>query len=180
MISLLSPRVLLRPWKPEDAEAFSQLNADPEVMHYFPSILNRSESNAILKKMQIHFDKHGFGFWAAEHRVTGDFLGFIGLNIPNFEAHFTPCVEIGWRLPRRYWNQGLASEGALLCLEFAFKNLKLEEVVAFTSSQNTASRRVMEKIGMHHNPKDDFEHPQLTPGHPLRAHVLYRITNPRL
>lgn len=117
----------------------------------------------------------GFTLYAAELLVSGDFIGFIGLSVPTFEAHFTPCVEIGWRLAAAYWNRGLATEGARAVLRHGFEALGLAEVVAFTVPGNLASRRVMEKIGMTHDPGEDFEHPRLPEGHALRRHVLYRV-----
>ena len=113
-------------------------------------------------------------------RAVASFVGFVGLAIPRFEAHFTPCVEIGWRVASEYWNRGYASEAARAVLAFGFETLQLEEIVSFTVPGNFRSRRVMEKIGMKHNAADDFDHPLLPEGHPLRQHVLYRIARPRL
>ena len=112
-------------------------------------------------------------------KSTGEFIGYVGLAVPGFEAHFTPCVEIGWRLATPYWNLGLATEGARAVLDYAFSTVGLNEVVSFTVPANVRSRRVMEKLGLTHNPSDDFDHPRLPPDHPLRRHVLYRIRNPR-
>jgi len=150
------------------------MNADPRVMEHFPACLTREESDKLVDWVDAHFDKHGFGPFAAELRATGEFIGFVGLSIPAFQAHFTPCVEIGWRLAAAHWNQGLATEGARAVLEYALDTLGLPEVVSFTVPSNLASRRVMEKIGMTHNPADDFDHPRLPEGHRLRRHVLYR------
>jgi RimJ/RimL family protein N-acetyltransferase len=107
------------------------------------------------------------------------FAGFVGLSVPGFEAQFTPCVEIGWRLDAAYWNRGYASEAARAALEFGFASLHLEEVVSFTVPGNVRSRRVMEKLGMTHSPDDDFDHPALPEGHALRRHVLYRLARAR-
>ncbi|HEX4074248.1 MAG TPA: GNAT family N-acetyltransferase [Candidatus Acidoferrales bacterium] len=169
-------RLLLRRWRDSDREAFAALNGDPRVMQHFPAVLSRAESDRIIDRIESHFDKHGFGLFAAELRQEGGFIGFVGLSIPDFEAPFTPCVEIGWRLAAEYWNQGLATEGAKAVLGYAFDSLHLDEVVSFTTVANASSRRVMEKLGMARSPEDDFDHPKLPEGHPLRRHVLYRIS----
>ena len=129
----------------------------------------------MVDRVEAHFALHGFGFWAAELKGTGDFIGFVGLGVPDFEGRFTPCIEIGWRLAAAFWNRGLATEGAHAALGYAFSVLALREVVAFTVPANLRSRRVMEKLGMTHDPDDDFDHPRIPEGHPLRRHVLYRI-----
>lgn len=147
-------------------------------MRYFPATLSRAESDAMVDRIEAHFARHGFALFAAELRLTGEFIGFIGLSIPNLEAPFTPCIEIGWRLSAAHWNQGLATEGARAALYYGFETLALDEIVAFTVPANIASRRVMEKLGMTHNAADDFDHPRLPDGHPLRRHVLYRATAP--
>jgi RimJ/RimL family protein N-acetyltransferase len=143
-------------------------------MEYFPALLNPAETREMIDRIEAHFLFHGFGLWAAELRSTGDFTGFIGLNIPTFDAPFTPCVEIGWRLAPEFWGQGIATEGARAVLHHAFTALALPEIVAFTVPANHRSRRVMEKLAMIHNPTDDFDHPRLAEGHSLRRHVLYR------
>lgn len=168
-------RLLLRRWKESDREPFARMNADPRVMEFFPGCLSPDETDAMLARIAAHFECYGFGVFAAELRATGEFAGYIGLAVPAFDAHFTPCVEIGWRLDPSFWGQGLAPEGARAVLSYAFDTLQLSELVSFTVPANTRSRRVMEKIGMTHNPADDFEHPRLPEGHPLRRHVLYRI-----
>src|SRR5262249_1280368 len=121
------------------------------------------------------FQQHGFGLWAVEILDGPAFAGFVGLAVPTFKTHFTPCVEIGWRIGREYWNRGYATEGARAALNFGFQNVGLQEIVSFTVPANVPSRRVMEKAGMTRNPEDDFDHPALPEGHPLRRHVLYRI-----
>lgn len=151
------------------------MNADPKVMEFFPARLTRSQSDTLVAKIEAHFGKHAYGMYAAELRSNKAFIGFIGLNVPSFRAHFTPCVEIGWRLCPDAWGQGLATEGALAVLKYARDVLKLDELVSFTVPANVRSRRVMEKLGMSHDPAEDFDHPQLPPGHPLRRHVLYRL-----
>ena len=174
-IELETPRLILRRWKASDREPFAHLNADPRVMRYFPSTLSRAESDEIAERIEQGITERGWGFYAVELRERGNFIGFIGLSVPGFEAHFTPCVEIGWRLAAEFWNRGLATEGARAVAAHAFEKLKLAEIVAFTTEQNLPSRRVMEKIGMSHDPLDDFDHPKLAENHPLRRHVLYRL-----
>ena len=168
-------RLLLRRWRDDDREPFARMNADPAVMEHFPVPLSRQESDLLMDDIEAHFERHGFGGWAAEVRATGEFIGFIGLAIPRFETAFTPCVEIGWRLAAAYWGRGLATEGARAVARYAFETLGLEEIVSFTTAGNVRSRRVMEKLGMTHDPRDDFDHPNLAPGHPMRWHVLYRL-----
>lgn len=140
------------------------------------SVLSRAESDEFVSRIETHFERHGFGLWAVEIPGVADLAGYIGLLIPAFAAHFTPCVEVGWQLAAEYWNRGYATEGARAAVAFAFEELKFGEIVAYTVPGNIPSRRVMEKIGMTYNPVDDFDHPTLPPGHPLRRHVLYRIS----
>jgi len=168
-------RLLLRPWHPSDRDRYAELNADPMVMRYFPNVLSRQESDASADRIAAHLLEHGFTMWAVELIGIEPFIGFIGLWRTRFEAHFTPCVEIGWRLDQRYWGRGLATEGARASLHFGFSQLKLPEIVAMTAVSNTPSRRVMQRLGMIHNPADDFEHPNVPSGHPLQRHVLYRL-----
>jgi len=168
-------RLSLRLWQASDRLPFALMNANPQVMEFMPACLSRSESNAFADRMQAHFQQHGFGLYAAELRDEHRFIGFIGLSVPNFDAHFTPCVEIGWRLAAAYWRRGIATEGAHAVAAHAFEDLQMKELVSFTVPMNTASRRVMEKLGMTHDPSDDFDHPKLPNGHPLQRHVLYRL-----
>jgi RimJ/RimL family protein N-acetyltransferase len=168
-------RLILRAWTVADREPFARMNADSRVMEYFPSVLTAEESNAGVDRIEAHFARHGFGLFAAELRTIGRFIGFIGLSVPSFEAHFTPCVEIGWRLDFDYWGKGLATEGARGALRCGFETLRLREIVSFTAPMNLRSRRVMERIGMSRDAADDFDHPLLPQGHPLRRHVLYRL-----
>lgn len=175
---LSTDRLRLRRWIPSDLEPFAGMNADPLVMEHFPSVLSRDESEAIVARIEAEFDQKGFGLWAVEIPGIAPFIGFVGLAVPGFQEHFTPCVEICWRIPAAYWNRGYASEAARVILTFGFKTLKLNEIVSFTATQNLPSRRVMEKIGMVHDPAEDFEHPSLPMGHHLRRHVLYRIQSP--
>jgi RimJ/RimL family protein N-acetyltransferase len=155
------------------------MNTDPLVMLYFPSTITAEETDAMLERNRLHFERHGFGLWAVVHQAMGEFAGYIGLAVPTFEAHFTPCVEIGWRLAAHFWNRGLATEGAACVLRFAFETLRLDEVVSFTTATNLPSRRVMEKLGMIYDRSGDFDHPLIAEGHPLRRHVLYRAFRQR-
>lgn len=171
---LETQRLKLRRWRPDDLEPFARMNADPRVMEFFPGTLSRAESDALAARIQQHFNDHGFGLWAVEIPDVTPFAGFIGLFIPRFEAHFTPCVEIGWRLAAEYWGHGFATEGARSVLDHAFRVIQLAEVVSMTAQCNHRSRRVMERIRMTHTPDDDFQHPLLPPGDRLSHHVLYR------
>ena len=173
-------RLLLRGFRGEDLGPLAALNADPRVMEHLPGPMSLQDSAAQLARVRQHWEEHGFGWWAVEIPRVAPFIGWVGLARPRFEARFTPCVEIGWRLAAAFWNRGLATEGAREALRFGWElaSPRLEEIVAFTVPGNVRSRRVMEKIGMGHDPADDFEHPGLPPGHPLRPHVLYRIRRP--
>jgi RimJ/RimL family protein N-acetyltransferase len=166
----------LRRWRPEDRPPFAQLNADPRVMEFFPAVLSPEQSDELTDGIERNFERQGFGLWAVEIPGVTEFAGFIGLAIPAFDAHFTPCVEIGWRLAAPYWGRGYATEGARAAAEFAFGPLGLPEVVSFTTTANLRSRRVMEKLSMTHAPADDFDHPAVADGHALRRHVLYRLS----
>lgn len=175
---IVTDRLILRPWKEDDREPFFRMNSDPAVMQFLPKCLSRAESDALVDRIHSHFQKHSFGLYAVNRRNGPSFIGFIGLSVPAFQAHFTPCVEIGWRLAADQWGRGLATEGATAILRYAFDELNLPEVVSFTVPANVASRRVMEKIGMRHDSAGDFDHPSLPEGSPLRRHVLYRVQNP--
>jgi len=168
-------RLILRPWSKEDLEPFAELNADPYVMEHFPSTLSHAESDKLAQSLSTTLQKQGWGLWAVSVPGVSKFIGFIGLSVPSFNAHFTPAVEVGWRLAHEYWGKGYATEGALEALKYGFEALHLNEIVSFTAVQNQRSIAVMERIGMHHNPTDDFDHPKLPEGHKLRRHVLYRI-----
>jgi RimJ/RimL family protein N-acetyltransferase len=146
-------------------------------MEFFPKRLSREESDAMVDRIEEHFRSKGFGLYAAELLDDGRFIGYVGLHTPAFEAHFTPCVEIGWRLASDVWGQGLATEGARAVACHAFENLRVNEIVSFTVPSNQRSIRVMEKIGMTRDPAGDFDHPNLPEAHPLRRHVLYRLRN---
>jgi len=168
-------RLLLRRWLPSDTAPFAELNADPRVMKFLTRPLSRAESDALAARIEEHFEQHGFGLWAVEAVGVAPFIGFVGLSVPRFEAAFTPCVEIGWRLAGGYWGHGYASEAASAAAQFAFNRLGLEEIVSFTVPENVRSRRVMERIGMTRDPREDFDHPALPAGHRLSRHVLYRL-----
>ena len=173
---LRTDRLLLRRWLASDLAPFAALNADPSVTEYLPTVLSRPECDDFVERIGAHFEQHGFGLWAVEIRDVAPFAGFLGLSTPRFEAHFTPSVEIGWRFSAEHWGRGYATEGARAVLAFGFDDLHLQEIVSFTVPENARSRRVMEKIGMSHDPADDFDHPLLPDGHRLRRHVLYRIS----
>jgi RimJ/RimL family protein N-acetyltransferase len=172
---LTSARLRLRPWRDEDLPAFAALNADPEVMQYMSKSLNREESDAFVGWIREGIAQRGFGLWAVEVFGVSDFIGFTGLSVPSFEAHFKPCVEIGWRLARQFWGFGYATEAARLAMDYGFRLAGLEEIVSFTFVGNIRSRKVMERLGMTRSPEDDFDHPRLSEDHPLRPHVLYRM-----
>jgi RimJ/RimL family protein N-acetyltransferase len=173
--TLTTDRLLLRRWRDSDRLPFRQINADPRVMEFFPELLTAEESDALFDRTQEHFRRHNFGPFAVELLETKSFIGFIGLSVPSFEAPFMPAVEIGWRLAYEHWGKELATEGARAVLKFGFTTLGLDQIVSFTTPGNLRSRRVMEKLSMTHNDCDDFDHPGLPDGHPLRHHVLYRI-----
>jgi len=175
---LETERLLLRRWQDSDREPFAAINADPRVMEFFPGLLTREESDQLIDSIESHFDNRGFGLFATELKAEHALIGFIGLHVATFQAHFTPCVEIGWRIAAPYWGKGLATEGSREVIRYAFEWLRLESLVSFTAPENLASRRLMEKLGMTHDPAEDFDHPRLPPGHRLRRHVLYRLKNP--
>ncbi len=175
MAELRTSRLLLRQWRKADFEPFAALNADPEVMQYFPAALTREQSDALAERESSKIAECGWGLWAVEVVDHAQLIGFVGLAEPRFEAHFTPAVEVGWRLAREHWGRGYATEAGGAAAAFGFDEVGLEEIVSLTSVVNERSRRVMEHLGMTHDPADDFDHPLLPPGHPLRPHVLYRI-----
>jgi ribosomal-protein-alanine N-acetyltransferase len=170
-----TPRLHLRRWRTEDREPYAALNADPRVMEHYPAPLSREESDAMVDRIEAHFEKHGYGLWAVDAVEEARFVGFIGLLVPRYEAHFTPAVEIGWRLAHDAWGRGYATEGARATLALAFGAIGLREVVATTAPNNLRSRRVMERLGMRHDAAGDFEHPLIPEGHVLRRQVLYRL-----
>lgn len=175
---ITTPRLILRLWKPTDLQPFARMNADPRVMEFYPDLLTHEESDAMAGRIQKSFAKHGFGLWALEIPGVAEFAGFVGLSVPGFEAAFTPCVEIGWRLGAEHWGHGYATEAARAVLIHGFGTLGLKEIVSFTATQNLRSQAVMRRIGMERRPEMDFEHPVLSKGHRLRPHVCYRARPP--
>ncbi len=175
VVELETDRLKLRKWKAEDFDPFARMSADPEVMEYFPGVLDRKKSDALVNKTVELMLKRGWGLWAVEELKTENFMGFVGLHKPTYDLPFTPCTEIGWRLSRPYWGKGYATEASKIALDFAFNTLHLNKVYSFTTVNNLRSRSVMERIGMT-NTNENFEHPAIPVGHKLREHVLYKIT----
>ncbi|WP_262691244.1 GNAT family N-acetyltransferase [Kordiimonas aestuarii] len=167
----------LRDWCNADRAAFAAMNADADVMRYFPATQSRKESDASVDRCMARIKSDGFGFWAAELQETGAFIGFIGIQQASDYLPCAPATEIGWRLDKRYWGKGLAPEGARAALQYAFERLGISEVIAITSVNNSPSRRVMEKIGMAHDAAGDFDHPMVPLESPVSRHVLYRISS---
>ena len=168
-------RLLLRQWIDSDRAAFCKLNADPETMCFFPNVFSKEESNAFIDKTIGLIQEQGYGLFAVERKSDHQFLGFIGLAHPAYETHFTPCTEIGWRIDKEHWGNGYATEGAKAVLNFAFNQLKLEEIVSFTAVLNQPSINVMKRIGMKLDLNGEFNHPRVEVGHKLERHVLYRL-----
>lgn len=173
--TLETPRLLLRPWRDTDLEPWFALNADPRVMEFFPALYTRAEAERTMTLMREYLERDGYGWWVLERKDGASFAGVIALQDVPFSAAFTPATEVGWRLAHAYWGSGYATEGARAALDFAFKQRELLEVVAMTATTNVRSQRVMERLGMTHDPRDDFDHPRIEPGHPLHRHVLYRV-----
>ncbi|MNR83658.1 hypothetical protein D3C72_144390 [compost metagenome] len=173
---LRGPRVLLRPWTDADLAPFAAMNADPEVMQHFPAVLTRTESDQLAARVGAHFSQYGYGAWVVEIPGVLAFAGCVGLLHVGFDAHFTPAVEISWRLARLVWGKSYATEAAQCALHYGFATLQLEEVVAFTVPANLRSQAVMQRLGMQHKAEDNFAHPKLPAGHPLSEHVLYRLS----
>lgn len=174
-MSLETNRILLRRWNEQDRIPFRRINADSRVMEFYPGTLSSSESDNIVDRIEKHFDEHRFGLFAVELCASKKFIGFVGLQHVPFKAHFTPSIEIGWRIDADFWNLGFATEAAHAVLRYAERELKLPEVVALTYKGNHRSRRVMDKLGMVYDPNGDFEnpHPALVDSW-LKPHVLYR------
>jgi ribosomal-protein-alanine N-acetyltransferase len=168
-------RLRVRSWREDDFDAYAAMNADPRVMEFFPSVLSREESEERFARGSARLAEHGIGFWPVEVVGGVRFIGIVGLARPDFEAPFMPAVEVGWRLAAEHWGQGYATEAAQGVLAFGFERLGLPEIVSFTTTANVRSRRVMEKLGMRRAPAEDFLHPLIAEGHPLRPHVLYRL-----
>jgi RimJ/RimL family protein N-acetyltransferase len=174
-IELETTRLRLREWRESDREPFAAMNADPLVMEFFTAPQSRSASDASIDAWQAQFRERGWSNWAVELRSTGEFIGFVGLSVPKRIFPFSPCVEVGWRLARAHWGRGFATESARAALRAGFEEITLNEIVSFTSVLNARSRAVMERIGMR-NTHQDFEHPGIPQGHPLRPHCLCRLT----
>ena len=170
-----TPRLRLRQWRESDLAPFAALTADPQVMEFFPATLSREESDALVARLAERIDANGWGFWAAEDKASSELIGFVGLNSPLYALPFSPCIEIGWRLAKRWWGQGLASEAARASLAVGFEQLGLQEIVSFTALANLRSRAVMKRLGMREDPAGAFDHPLVAEGHPLRRHCLYRL-----
>ena len=175
MPEIRTARLLLRGWRDEDLAPFAAMNADPRVVEHLSKALTRGETEAFVGWIGESWESRGFGQWALERLDTGAFVGFTGLSAPSFEAHFTPAVEIGWRLAPGAWGHGFATEAAEAALAFGFESVGLDEIVSFTVPANVRSRAVMERIGMTHDPVDDFDHPRFPEGHRLRRQLLYRL-----
>jgi RimJ/RimL family protein N-acetyltransferase len=176
IIELETPRLRMRQWRESDCAPFAAMNADPAVMEFFASPPSPAASHASINAWQDQFAAQGWSNWAVELRESGEFIGFTGLSVPRRVFSFSPCVEVGWRLARKSWGRGFATEAARAALQVAFERLALPEVVSFATVGNQRSRAVMEHIGMH-NANQDFEHLGIIDGHPLRLHCLYRITS---
>lgn len=175
MTDLHTDRLILRHWLPEDRAPFASLNDDPAVMEHFPNHLTRAQSDAMVERITTFLDEHGWGLWAVEVRATGEFIGFTGLSVPRFEEHFTPCVEVGWRLARSSWGQGYATEAARASVAHGFGPVGLDEIVAMVVPDNARSQGVMRKLGMTRDEGADFDHPLIPEGSPVRRHRLYRL-----
>ena len=175
---IVTPRLRLRTWRASDLEPFAAMNADPVVMEHFPQRLDRDETHAMVERIERFLSRNSYGLWAVEVPGVAEFIGYVGLNVPTFEAAFTPCVEIGWRLAADHWGKGYATEAAHAVLDYGFGTLGLREIVSFTVPANVRSRAVMRRIGMTHDPVEEFDHSRIPAGHPLRRHVLYRLTAP--
>jgi RimJ/RimL family protein N-acetyltransferase len=172
---LRTERVLLRRWRASDLEPCAAMNADPRVMENFPAPLSRRESAVFIGRMEGCFEDCGYGLWAVELPGEAPFIGCVGLLPVGKDLPFAPAVEVGWRLARAHWGTGLAGEAASAAIAFAFDRLRLRELVAYTAERNERSRRLMDRLGMRHDPAADFAHPGLPLGHPLAPHVLYRL-----
>ncbi len=173
---ITTPRLILRQWQTSDRQHFAEMNADSEVMRYFPAPLTCEQSDKRLDEIIDFMDKHGWGFWAVELQQTGEFIGCVGLNKKPANSGYpqAPLVEIGWRIAKKYWRQGYAYESATACLNYAFNELGLDKVYAVTALINTPSQQLMKKLGMH-NTHQDFDHPSIEKRHILAKHCLYKI-----
>jgi RimJ/RimL family protein N-acetyltransferase len=175
LIEVETERLRLRQWRLTDREPFAALNADPRVMEFFPSMLTGAESDAMADRCQLLIEERGWGFWAAECKATGEFVGYVGLHVPSAELPFSPCVEIGWRLAFCHWGKGFATEAAREVLRVGFQVLRLKEIVSFAAVGNLRSRAVMERLGMRDS--GTFENPHTCEKNGLRTLCLYRLAN---
>ena len=171
-VAITTPRLLLRHWCDEDIEPFAKMNADTEVMRYFPNTQTEEETLALIARIKAHFANHGYGPFAIERKDNGQFIGFTGLSQPNFKTEFTPCVEVGWRLSKQNWGQGFATEAAIASIQYGFTELGLKEIYSFTVPTNLPSINVMKKAGLKYI--GQFEHPKVPDGHVFKTHVLYK------
>jgi len=176
IVELKTQRLLLRQWQESDRKPFAQLNADPAVMEYYPDILSREQSDAMLDKLSSLIAQKGWGFWAVELLDSKQLIGFVGLHEPDYKLPVSPCTEVGWRLAKQYWGQGYATEAATAAIDFGLKSLKLPAIYSFTSVINTRSAAVMKRLNME-NTHTNFLHPELNSNHRLAEHVLYRLIN---
>ena len=175
-MSISTERLLLRQWRAEDREPFAAMNADPQVMRHFPAVLTREVSDRVADRLAAGISERGWGFWAVELRATGEFIGFVGMEPVTDDLPFAPAVEIGWRLAAAFHGHGYATEGARRTVRYAFETIDLPELVSMTTTQNRESRRVMEKLGMTHDPAENFVHPRVPSDWPEKEHVLYRLS----
>jgi RimJ/RimL family protein N-acetyltransferase len=174
-VRLETDRLLMREWQEGDLKPFAEMGQDPDVMRYFPKQMSQEDAKQFIAKSNLFLQQKGFTLWATTVKESGQFAGFVGLAEPSYQTHFTPCVEIGWRLAKRFWGHGYATEAAKRVLKYAFEDLNLPEIVSFTSVLNAPSMKVMERIGMSRDTGGDFDHPKIPQDHPLCRHVLYRI-----
>ncbi|MDQ6820654.1 MAG: GNAT family N-acetyltransferase [Actinomycetota bacterium] len=175
MAALRTDRLLLRQWRESDCEQFATMNSDPVVMEHFPGLMDEQDSERWAQEIRAQIAQRGWGLWAVELHAGPPFAGFVGLNVPRF---MPDAVEVGWRLITEVWGHGYATEAAGAAVRYGFEELHLQEIISFTTPANLRSRRVMERLGMTHDPADDFDHPFVDPG-PIKRHVLYRLTRER-
>jgi len=173
--TILTERLVLRPWREADLARVAAMNRDRNVMRFFVRPLGRDESDAFVERTEASFEERGYGLWVVERREQPGFLGFTGLLLHTFEAPFTPATEVGWRFRPEAWGHGFATEAAREALRYGFEVAGLDEILSWTSILNERSIRVMERLGMHRDPAEDFDHPRVPVGHELRRHVLYRL-----
>lgn len=173
--TLSTTRLILREWRESDFASLYQMVSDPDVMQFFPSILSKDEAHIFFEAIQNRMNNNGWGLWACELKSTQDMIGFVGLNIPQDNFYFSPCVEIGWRLRKEFWHQGLAQEAAREVLNFGFTELNLDKIVSFTAVLNQPSQTLMQRLNMIKN-RQHFDHPRLPKDHPLAEHILYELS----